>query len=468
MWIWVKPNLESLVSTTGMKKVLWIGLGALLGGMTVVGTTVWADREEVILNEQNKAVLSLPLKELRGFVEVFERVSHDYVDEVDDKKLLEGAISGMLSSLDPHSAYLPPKDYKEMEEHTTGQFGGLGMEVGMEDGFVKVISPIDDTPAQAAGIKAGDLIIKLADEPVKGKTLSEAVKIMRGKPGTDLELTIIRKGEDAPLNISITRAIIKVKSVKQRMLKEGVGYLRISQFQVRTGSDLKKAMKKLEEENGEPLKGLVLDLRNNPGGVLQAAIQVSDAFLNEGLIVYTEGRIKNSKMRFESETGDLMQDKPIVVLINEGSASASEIVAGALQDQKRALIAGRTSFGKGSVQTLLQLNNGAAIKVTTARYYTPSGRSIQAEGIVPDVEIALVKLEKLEANKFGNIKEKNLTGHLTNGHSESKPKENKEDVTDEEKEKADELQALLDKDYELDEALRILKAMTLAQEMMRK
>jgi len=456
------------VSTTGIKKVLWIGLGALLGGMTVVGTTVWADREEVILNEQNRAVLSLPLKELRGFVEVFERVSHDYVDEVDDKKLLEGAISGMLSSLDPHSAYLPPKDYKEMEEHTTGQFGGLGMEVGMEDGFVKVISPIDDTPAQAAGIKSGDLIIKLDDEPVKGKTLGEAVKIMRGKPGTDLELTIIRKGEDAPLNIKVTRAIIKVKSVKQRMLKDGVGYLRISQFQVRTGSDLKKAMRKLEEEHGEPLKGLVLDLRNNPGGVLQAAIQVSDAFLNEGLIVYTEGRIKNSQMRFESEMGDLMDGKPIVVLINEGSASASEIVAGALQDQKRALIAGRTSFGKGSVQTLLQLNNGAAIKVTTARYYTPSGRSIQAEGIVPDVEIALVKLEKLEASKFGNIKEKNLTGHLSNGHGDSKKSEvEKRDMTDEEKEKADELQALLDKDYELDEALRILKAMTIAQSMVK-
>ena len=457
------------MSTTGIKKVLWIGLGALLGGMTVVGTTVWADREEVILNEQNRAVLSLPLKELRGFVEVFERVSHDYVDEVDDKKLLEGAISGMLSSLDPHSAYLPPKDYKEMEEHTTGQFGGLGMEVGMEDGFVKVISPIDDTPAQAAGIKAGDLIIKLDDEPVKGKTLGEAVKIMRGKPGTDLELTIIRKGEDAPLTIKVTRAIIKVKSVKQRMLKDGVGYLRISQFQVRTGSDLKKAMSKLEDEYGEPLKGLVLDLRNNPGGVLQAAIQVSDAFLNEGLIVYTEGRIKNSQMRFESEMGDLMDGKPIVVLINEGSASASEIVAGALQDQKRALIAGRTSFGKGSVQTLLQLNNGAAIKVTTARYYTPSGRSIQAEGIVPDVEIALVKLEKLEASKFGNIKEKNLTGHLSNGHGDSKKSDTeKSEITDEEKEKADELQALLDKDYELDEALRILKAMTLAQEMVRK
>ncbi len=460
--------LESLVSVSrmnvGIKKVMWIGFGALLGGMAVVGTTVLADREEVIVNDQNQPVLSLPLKELRGFVEVFERVSHDYVDEVDDKKLLEGAISGMLSSLDPHSAYLPPKDYKEMEEHTTGEFGGLGMEVGMEDGFVKVISPIDDTPAQAAGIKAGDLIIKLADEPVKGKTLGEAVKIMRGKPGTELELTIIRKGEDAPLNIKVTRAIIKVKSVKQRMLKEGVGYLRISQFQIRTGSDLKKAMQKLEGEHGEPLKGLVLDLRNNPGGVLQAAIQVSDAFLTDGLIVYTEGRIKNSQMRFEAESGDVLKGKPIVVLINEGSASASEIVAGALQDQKRALIAGRTSFGKGSVQTLLQLNNGAAIKVTTARYYTPSGRSIQAEGIVPDIEIELAKLEKINSHQMG-IKEKNLAGHLSNGHEETLPDNKEKNEKDEDKKKADELQSLLDKDYELNEALRIIKAMSLAQKM---
>jgi len=290
------------VSTTGIKKVLWISLGAILGGMAVVGTTVWADREEVIVNDQNATVLSLPLEELRRFVEVFERVSHDYVDEVDDKKLLEGAISGMLSSLDPHSAYLPPKDYKEMEEHTTGKFGGLGMEVGMEDGFVKVISPIDDTPAQAAGIKAGDLIIKLGDEPVKGKTLGEAVKIMRGKPGTDLELTIIRKGEDAPLIISITRAIIKVKSVKQRMLKDGVGYLRISQFQTRTGPDVKKAMKILNAENGSELKGLVLDLRNNPGGVLQAAIQVSDAFLNEDSLFTPKGVLSIHKCALSRKT----------------------------------------------------------------------------------------------------------------------------------------------------------------------
>lgn len=449
---------------SGFKKAMWLGSGALLGAMIAVGTTVWADREEVLVNQKNEPVLSLPLQELRAFVEVFERVSHDYVDEVDDKELLEGAISGMLSSLDPHSAYLPPKDFKEVEEHTTGEFGGLGMEVGMEDGFVKVISPIDDTPAQKAGIQAGDLVIKLDGEPVKGKTLSEAVKIMRGKPGTELELTIVRKGEDAPITVDIVRAIIKVKSIKQRMLKEGVGYLRISQFQIRTGRDLVSAVEKLKEENGGPLNGLVLDLRNNPGGVLTAAVQVSDAFLDDGLIVYTEGRIKNSKMRFESEQGDVLDGKPIVVLINEGSASASEIVAGALQDQKRGLIAGRTSFGKGSVQTLLQLNNGAAIKVTTARYFTPSGRSIQAEGIEPDVEIELVKVEKVKNQHLGRVKEADLTGHLENGDGESKSTEEPEAKSEEQK-KQDELNKLLDKDYELNEALRIIKAMILAQEM---
>ncbi|GKT12563.1 MAG: carboxyl-terminal processing protease [Thiomicrorhabdus sp.] len=457
------------MSVTRLNKIMWLGSGVLLGAMIAVGTTVLADKEPAAAEQAGMPVLNLPLKELRAFVEVFERVSHDYVEEVDDKVLLEGAISGMLSNLDPHSAYLPPKDFKEMEEHTTGEFGGLGMEVGMEDGFVKVISPIDDTPAQKAGIKAGDLIIKLSGEPVKGKSLSEAVKIMRGKPGTELELTIIRKNADGPINIKIVRAIIKVKSVKQRMLKNDVGYLRISQFQIRTGQDVVKAVKKLEEENGKPLTGLVLDLRNNPGGVLQAAVQVSDAFLEEGLIVYTEGRIKNSKMRFESEAGDVMNSKPIVVLINEGSASASEIVAGALQDQKRALVAGRTSFGKGSVQTLLQLNNGAAIKVTTARYFTPLGRSIQAEGIKPDIEIDLVKVEKVDAKKLGRIKEKDLTGHLVNGNDEEKPsseaKSKEDEAKDAEKEKADELKEVLDRDFELNEALRIIKAMILAQQM---
>ncbi|WP_460188712.1 S41 family peptidase [Thiomicrorhabdus hydrogeniphila] len=454
--------MERCVNTTGLKKVMLIGSGVVLGALIAVGTTVWADKEAAPDTVAQSQQVTLPLEELRAFVEVFERVSHDYVDKIDDKKLLEGAISGMLSSLDPHSAYLPPSDFKEMEEHTRGEFGGLGMEVGMEDGFVKVISPIDDTPAEKAGIKSGDLIIKLGKEPVKGKTLSEAVKVMRGKPGTKLELTVVRKGENKPLKIELTRAVIKVKSIKQRLLKDHVGYVRISQFQMRTGPDLIKAIKALDKENGAPLEGLVLDLRNNPGGVLNAAVQVSDAFIDDGLIVYTEGRIKNSKMRFEAEKGDIMKGKPIVVLINEGSASASEIVAGALQDDKRAIIAGRTSFGKGSVQTLMQLNNGAAIKVTTARYFTPSGRSIQAEGIKPDVEIDLVKVEKVNKNNLTNIKESDLAGHLENSDAEEDAKVNKDDK----KAKATkELNALLDKDYELNEALRLVKAMALAQKM---
>ena len=450
------------MSISVYKKATWISVGAILGAFIVVASSVMADKpqSELTTTEGEVQKISIPLQELRAFAEVFERVSNDYVEEVDDKDLLEGAISGMLSSLDPHSAYLPAEGFKEMQEHTKGEFGGLGMEVGMEDGFVKVISPIDDTPAQAAGIEAGDLIIKLGDQPVKGKTLGEAVDIMRGKPGTVLNLTIVRKGEDAPLKIAITRAVIKVKSVKQKMLKDNIGYLRVSQFQVRSGKDLVDGVKKLEKENGAELSGLVLDLRNNPGGVLTAAVQISDAFLNEGLIVYTEGRIKNSQMRFEAEDGDVMHGKPVVVLINEGSASASEIVAGALQDQNRAIIVGRTSFGKGSVQTLLPLNNGAAIKVTTARYYTPNGTSIQAEGIKPDIVVERVKLEKVEESAIGNIKEKDLTGHLENGNGDSSA-----EAKDEASSKEAEITALLEKDYELNEAVRVLKTMALTQKM---
>lgn len=451
------------MSISFYKKATWIGVGAVLGAFVVVASSVMADKsQEIVLTPDTQTQqISIPLQELRAFAEVFERVSNDYVDEVEDKELLEGAISGMLSSLDPHSAYLPAEGFKEMQEHTKGEFGGLGMEVGMEDGFVKVISPIDDTPAQEAGIQAGDLIIKLGDEPVKGKTLGQAVDIMRGKPGTVLTLTIVRKGESAPINVDITRAVIKVKSVKQRMLNDNIGYLRVSQFQVRSGKDLVAAVKKLEKENDEPLSGLVLDLRNNPGGVLTAAVQISDAFLDEGLIVYTEGRIKNSQMRFEAEQGDVMDGKPVVVLINEGSASASEIVAGALQDQERAIIVGRTSFGKGSVQTLLPLNNGAAIKVTTARYYTPNGRSIQAEGIKPDITVDKVKVEKVEESAIGNVKEKDLTGHLENGSESSDESLSEADSKD------NEIKELLEKDYELNEAVRVLQTMALTQKMQR-
>lgn len=449
------------MKVTLAKKSLWGITGAFLGAFVVLASTVVADRGTQ--GADVEASRQLPLKELRAFVEVYERVANDYVEPVDDKKLLEGAISGLLSNLDPHSAYLPPTEYKDMEEHTTGEFGGLGMEVGLEDGFVKVVSPIDDTPAQEAGVQAGDLVIKLDEQPTKGQTLNESVKLMRGKPGSTIKLTIVRKGEDKPIVLELTRAIIKVKSVKERMLGNGMGYVRISQFQVRTGQDLVESIEKLTKANKAPLNGLVLDLRNNPGGVLKAAVQVSDAFLNEGLIVYTKGRVENSQMRFEAEKGDVMNGKPILVLINEGSASASEIVAGALQDQKRGLIAGRTTFGKGSVQTLMPLNNGGAIKVTTARYFTPAGRSIQAEGIKPDITLELVKVEKRDNNGVERVKEKDLSGHL--GHVDDQKQKVKTDAEVKDEEKAKELEELLAKDYELHEALNLLKSMAFTQSM---
>ncbi|HIG79152.1 MAG TPA: S41 family peptidase, partial [Cycloclasticus sp.] len=326
-------------------------VGAALGVMLSVGGTVLAEKE--------RARSSLPLEDLKAFSEVFGQIKASYVEEVSDHDLLENAIKGMLTGLDPHSTYLDKKAFKDLREGTRGEFGGLGIEVGMEDGFVKVIAPIDDTPAFQSGVEAGDLVIRLNEKSVKGMTLSDAVKIMRGKPGTDITLTIIRDGEPKPLKISITRAIIKVVSVKNRLLEPGYGYVRIASFQTRTGKNLHEAISKLkkESENSE-LKGLVLDLRNNPGGLLNAAVAVSDAFLEKGLIVYTEGRIEHSKMSFKAGPDDILNGAPIVVLVNGGSASASEIVAGALQDHKRAVIMGQQSFGKGSVQTVLENNRG--------------------------------------------------------------------------------------------------------------
>ena len=432
-------------------------LGIILGVLLSLGGTVIADRESdvVIETEANikpVEVISLPYEELRTFTEVFGRIKRDYVEPVSDKKLLEDAIKGMLAGLDPHSAYLDVEQYKGLREGTTGQFGGLGIEVTMENGFVKVVSPIDDTPAQRAGIMAADLIVRLDEKPVKGMTLSDAVKIMRGKPDTDILLTVIREGEEKPLKITITRAIIKVKSVKNKMLEEGYGYLRISSFQSRTSQGVIDAVAELKKENKADLKGLVLDLRNNPGGVLNAAVGVSDAFLEKGLIVYTEGRIKNSEMRFNAAPGDVINGVPLVVLINAGSASASEIVAGALQDHKRAIIMGEKSFGKGSVQTILPTGGNAAVKLTTARYYTPLGRSIQAEGIEPDVALARVKLESLEGLKFKPVKEADLSHHLENGKGEEKAEKTVE---------KDDKTGLDIRDYALHEALMLLKGLNI-------
>lgn len=432
-------------------------MGIMLGVLLSIGGTVIADREpdeEVRVEPKPEEMITLPYEELRAFTEVFGRIKRDYVEPVSDKKLLEDAIKGMLSGLDPHSAYLDVEQYKDLREGTTGEFGGLGIEVTMENGFVKVVSPIDDTPAQRAGMKAGDLIVRLDEKPVKGMTLADAVKIMRGKPGSDILLTVIREGEETPLKITITRAVIKVKSVKNKLLEKNYGYLRISSFQSRTGQGVINAIAELKKENKADLKGLVIDLRNNPGGVLNAAVEVSDAFLEKGLIVYTEGRIKNSEMRFNAAPGDEVNGIPLVVLINAGSASASEIVAGALQDHKRAVIMGEKSFGKGSVQTILPTGGNAAVKLTTARYYTPLGRSIQAEGIVPDVELARVKLESLDTVKFKPVKEADLSHHLTNGNGKTEDGKNKDKDAEDES-------ALDIRDYALHEALTLLKGLSI-------
>ncbi|MFT7414146.1 MAG: carboxyl-terminal processing protease [Methylophagaceae bacterium] len=425
--------------------------GTVLGASLIFGQMVFADKADTKPD--------LPLEELRAFSEIFGRIKNNYVEPVEDKELLQNAIRGMLAGLDPHSTYLDLKDFKALREGTSGEFGGLGIEVTMEDGFVKVVSPIDDTPAALAGVLAKDLIIRLDDTPVKGMALNDAVDIMRGEPGSKLLLTIIREGADKPIKIELIRAIIKVKSVKQKMLETGYGYVRISTFAARTGDSLKEAISALKVENNGDLKGMVLDLRNNPGGLLDAAVEVSDAFITKGLIVYTEGRIKNSSQKFNAKPNDFLKGAPLIVLVNGGSASASEIVAGALQDHKRAIILGTKTFGKGSVQTVMPLTNDTAVKMTTARYFTPSGRSIQAEGIVPDIEVDYVKISNGDDNNFTALREQDLTKHLDNPNVETeKPvieapvKETGED---------EDTTPLAVKDYALSEALNILKGINI-------
>ena len=392
----------------------------------------------------------LPLDELRVFAEVFGRIKQDYVEPVDDRKLLRDAIRGMLSGLDPHSAYLDEDAFEDLRVGTSGEFGGLGIEVGMEDGFVKVIAPIDDTPAQRAGIQSGDLIIRIDKQAVKGLSLNEAVKLMRGKPGTKVVIQIVRKGREAPFELTLERAVIKTASVKSRMLEPGYAYLRLSQFQSHTGDELKKHLARLRKKaKGHHLKGLVLDLRNNPGGVLQAAVAVADAFITDGTIVYTEGRIEDSQLRFRAQPDDLLDGAPMVVLVNGGSASASEIVAGALQDHHRAVIMGQRTFGKGSVQTIVPVNEKTAIKLTTARYFTPSGRSIQAEGIEPD--IVLNNLVVSEGGKDETLlRESELAHHLDNPNGGSDPAKAA---------KGKDGKPLAEQDYALGEALNLLKGL---------
>ena len=393
-------------------------------------------------------------KQLNMFGEVYERVRREYVEEVSDKELIEAAIEGMLQSLDPHSSFMNADTFKDMQVQTRGEFGGLGIEVSMEEGLVKVVSPIDDTPAFRAGIQAGDFIIEINGESVIGMSLGDAVDRMRGKINTEIVITVLRGKED-PFEVTIIRDRIKIQSVRSR--KEGnAAYLRITSFNEKTQSGLLKEMKKLKEELGNNISGIVLDLRNNPGGLLEQAIAVSDAFLNQGEIVSTRGRTNRGQQRFNATKGDISDGLPIVVLINSGSASASEIVAGALQDHKRAIIMGTTSFGKGSVQTIIPVQRDSAMRLTTAKYFTPSGRSIQATGIVPDIIVKQSKVEEIELNSFSERRESDLRGHLDN------PKEESEDTSEIAKDNSNEDINNSDFiDYQLDRALDLLEGISL-------
>jgi carboxyl-terminal processing protease len=451
-----------------------IGIGLVTGILVSLHFSAVADKDTPV---------PLPVEELRAFSEVFGRIKSDYVEPVSDKKLITEAINGMLSGLDPHSAYLDAEGFKELQVGTQGEFGGLGIEVGMEDGLVKVISPIEDTPAFNAGVKSGDLIIKLDDTLVKGLTLNDAVKRMRGKPGSNILLTIIRKTEPKPLQISVTRAVIKVQSVKSKLVENGYGFVRVTQFQEHTGENLATALENLLKQNKGPLQGLVFDLRNDPGGLLTGAVAVSAAFLpKDALVVYTEGRTEDAKMRLlanpdyylrGSVKGDYLKDLsgdfktvPMVVLVNGGSASASEIVAGALQDHKRAVIMGTQTFGKGSVQTILPLGNNTAIKLTTARYYTPSGRSIQAKGIVPDIVVEDPATTALDS--AFRLREVDLDKHLSNDRQTEEKSESikpsnktapKGKENDGNKPEISEFGAK--NDYQLNQALNLLKGMSI-------
>ena len=432
---------------------------------------------------KDAAMSALPIEELRSFADVYSAIKQGYVEPVDDKKLITHAISGMLANLDPHSAYLDADSFKDLQVSTQGEFGGLGIEVGMEDGFVKVVSPIEDTPAYKAGLKPGDLIIKIDDTPVKGLTLNDAVKKMRGKPKTQIRLTIVRKGEMKAFEVTLTREKIKVQSVKSKLLEGGYGYLRVTQFQEETAPDVVKHLEKLakadQEAKGVGIKGLVLDLRNDPGGLLNGAVGVSAAFLPpQTLVTSTDGRTEDAKRRYlaspedyqRGHRDDIMKNlpafaktTPIVVLVNGGSASASEIVAGALQDHKRAVVMGTQTFGKGSVQTVLPLSNNAAIKLTTARYFTPSGRSIQAKGITPDIIVE----ESANGGSRERIREADLERHLGGDKEKAaEPSPPKPQTRSDKKGKTDEadesphapIEFASPKDYQLGQAVNLLKA----------
>jgi carboxyl-terminal processing protease len=388
----------------------------------------------------------LPLDELRTFADVYNQIRLGYVEEIDDSTLLEYAIQGMLSGLDPHSSYLTKDAFQNLQDTTTGEFTGLGLEVGMEDGYVKIISPIDGSPAAEAGLQSGDVILKLGNVPVKGMTLNEAIELMRGPKGSKIELSIGRPGESQPFEVTLVRNTIKVASVRNSWLEPGYAYIRVAQFQNSTGADVRKALEKLMAE--ETLKGVILDLRNNPGGILRASVDVAGLFMDGGNVVYTEGRVENADASYDADPLDITNGTPLVVLINQGSASASEIVAGALQDHGRAVIMGTRSFGKGSVQTVLPLSDSRAIKLTTALYFTPNGRSIQAEGIVPDIVVERATVTAY--NDPQGITEADLSRHLNNANGDGKDKKTPMAAS-----------ALLADDNQLSEALGLLKGLNI-------
>lgn len=422
-------------------------ISCLCSGLTLaqVAEQSQSDAESGDIAEESIDSMSvLPLEDLRVFTKAFDHIRNSYIEDIDDRRLLEYAIRGMLEHLDPHSAFLDASEVDDLQVHTTGEFGGLGIEVGMEDGFVKVISPIDDTPAARGGVEAGDLIIKLDDTPVKGLSLDEAVNKMRGPSGSDITMTVLRDGIEQPFDITLTRDTIKVRSVRSKVHDDRFAYIRVAQFQVNTGRDVAREINKLKKAH--LLEGLVLDLRNNPGGVLKSSVDLADLFMDGGLVVYTEGRLNEASTKYRATPGDIVDGLPMVVLINDGSASASEIVAGALQDQNRAIILGTRSFGKGSVQTVIPITDDRAVKITTALYYTPAGRSIQAQGIDPDIVIERVRVTALKPGD--QLTEADLRGHLKNddGEFDSKSRGTAE-------------LGLHVKDSQLYEAINILKGM---------
>jgi len=430
-----------------LKNTLVLTLALALSDYVWAQEAQQAEESSDQIVEQQETGTPLPLDQIKTFADIFTRIKQSYVEPVSDEQLLEYAVDGMLAGLDPHSVYVKGEKYQDLDEDTRGEFAGLGIEVVMEGGFVKVIAPIDDTPAAKAGIQAGDLIMRIDGEVISGLSLNEATSKMRGAPGTNIVLTILRESEPDPFDVELTRAIVKLSSVKRERLSDEIGYLRVTQFQLNTGESFRKELKRLRSKDS--FSGLILDLRNNPGGLLTSAVSISDAFLKKGTIVSTKGRMEGSEKKYIATAVDLIDGKPIVVLVNSGSASASEIVAGALQDHKRALILGTNTFGKGSVQTILNITEDDAIKLTTARYYTPNGRSIQAEGIVPDVYVDQRQFRKQTATAYKQVTENDLPGRLDGG-SQSKKTSSKNEAKER-----------LANDYQLNEAFNLIKGLVL-------